>query len=436
MLLILQLEGMYVIELSEKQRWVVSKISEMLKDGQRIIKVGGLAGTGKTTLAVQLPELLGIERKEVCFIAPTNKATLVLSEKHKAQNISQRITTVHKKFYRPISRHCPTCPYTQSERKLCHGNNTYNACGCVLTFNPREIGGIKLFICDESSMIGRILYDDIIDTMPPDSAIVFFGDHFQLPPVESGSELIRLGYSYNDKLDLMDDAPIKMDSVDDIHRQAKDSPIIQLAHKVRNGQTLGYGDFSPEVRRLPYPDDGEFDINLDNTDLMMLTFFSKNNYYVNSKPARNFTFHSLNKSVRSLRGLTGPPKPGEKVVCNRNIKHHGIPKGARGVIDWLEVIDSESYLATITTEYGKTLTRVQISAKQFEGMMPDGADHLQRWSYAYAQTTHTAQGSEYDEVVIFEPDEGFQRKLSSGQQYDRWLYTGVTRAKKRLTIFG
>jgi exodeoxyribonuclease-5 len=425
-----------MIELTEKQAWVVSEIDNSLRNGQRIVKVGGLAGTGKTTLAVQLPELLGIDRKEVCFIAPTNKATLVLGEKHKALDISQRVVTIHNKFYRPISHHCSTCPYRTDERDLCHGSGTYNACGCVLSFNPREIGGTRLLICDESSMVGRILYDDIIETMPKNSSIIFFGDHFQLPPVESGSELVRLGYNYKSKLDLMSDANIKMDNVADIHRQAKDSPIIQLAHKIRNGERLEYGEFSQDVRRLSFPNDGEFDIDLDNPDLMMLTFFSRENYYVTSKPNRNFTFHYLNKGVRSIRGLSGPPKPGERVVLAKNIRHHGIPKGTRGVIDWLKELDSQTYLATITTEYGKTLSRVHISAKQFEGMMPDGADHLQRWSYAYAQTTHTAQGSEYDEVVIFEPDSSFQKRLANGREYDRWLYTGVTRAKKRLTIFG
>jgi exodeoxyribonuclease-5 len=46
----------------------------------------------------------------------------------------------------------------------------------------------------------------------------------------------------------------------------------------------------------------------------------------------------------------------------------------------------------------------------------------------YVLTVHTSQGSQGDDVVLF--DESFAFQDSRG----RWLYTGITRAAKRLSV--
>jgi exodeoxyribonuclease-5 len=43
-------------------------------------------------------------------------------------------------------------------------------------------------------------------------------------------------------------------------------------------------------------------------------------------------------------------------------------------------------------------------------------------------TVHKSQGSQWDDVVLF--DESFAFQDSSA----RWLYTGITRAAKRLSV--
>ena len=50
------------------------------------------------------------------------------------------------------------------------------------------------------------------------------------------------------------------------------------------------------------------------------------------------------------------------------------------------------------------------------------------FDYGYVLTVHKAQGSQWDDVVLF--DESF----AFPESRDRWLYTGVTRAAKRLTV--
>ena len=54
-------------------------------------------------------------------------------------------------------------------------------------------------------------------------------------------------------------------------------------------------------------------------------------------------------------------------------------------------------------------------------------DTIDRFEFAYAVTCHKAQGSEYDNVVVIDESHVFENRSA-------WLYTAVTRAKKKLTI--
>ena len=56
------------------------------------------------------------------------------------------------------------------------------------------------------------------------------------------------------------------------------------------------------------------------------------------------------------------------------------------------------------------------------------ASAYDEFDYGYVLTVHKAQGSQWDDVVLF--DESF----AFGETRERWLYTGVTRAAKRLTV--
>jgi exodeoxyribonuclease V len=50
------------------------------------------------------------------------------------------------------------------------------------------------------------------------------------------------------------------------------------------------------------------------------------------------------------------------------------------------------------------------------------------FDFGYVLTVHKAQGSQWDDVVLFDESGAFP------DNRDRWLYTGVTRAAKRLTV--
>jgi exodeoxyribonuclease-5 len=50
------------------------------------------------------------------------------------------------------------------------------------------------------------------------------------------------------------------------------------------------------------------------------------------------------------------------------------------------------------------------------------------FDFGYALTVHKAQGSQWDDVALFDESFAFREHRA------RWLYTGVTRAAKRLTL--
>ena len=50
------------------------------------------------------------------------------------------------------------------------------------------------------------------------------------------------------------------------------------------------------------------------------------------------------------------------------------------------------------------------------------------FTYGYALTVHKAQGSQWDDVVLFDESFAFREHRA------RWLYTGLTRAAKRITV--
>ena len=57
-----------------------------------------------------------------------------------------------------------------------------------------------------------------------------------------------------------------------------------------------------------------------------------------------------------------------------------------------------------------------------------GAFTLNRFEYGYCISCHKSQGSEFNNVVVF--DESYCFK----EDRNRWLYTAITRAKKNLII--
>ena len=83
-------------------------------------------------------------------------------------------------------------------------------------------------------------------------------------------------------------------------------------------------------------------------------------------------------------------------------------------------------------DFGHKVTKVSVRGDCFGGAI-DTIPWEQRkpydeFDYGYVLTVHKSQGSQWDDVVLFDESFAFQESRA------RWLYTGITRAAKRLSV--
>jgi hypothetical protein len=107
-------------------------------------------------------------------------------------------------------------------------------------------------------------------------------------------------------------------------------------------------------------------------------------------------------------------REGDKVLQTKNINDLEISNGDIGIID--SITKTKDGILTVVNFDGIV---VEFSKKHFDDL-----------KLGYAISIHKSQGSEF-EIVIMPMDLSFKRML-----YRKLLYTGVTRAKKSLTLVG
>ena len=83
-------------------------------------------------------------------------------------------------------------------------------------------------------------------------------------------------------------------------------------------------------------------------------------------------------------------------------------------------------------EFGHKVTKVSVRQDCFEGGIEaipwEQRKPYDEFDYGYVLTVHKSQGSQWDDVVLFDESFAFQDSRA------RWLYTGITRAAKRLSV--
>ena len=196
----------------------------------------------------------------------------------------------------------------------------------------------------------------------------------------------------------------------EIHRQARDSPIIKMATIVRDGGRLQVGDYGDGSRVVHL-----HDYRVEACDQILV--------------GRNFTRRNINIGMREGYGRYGSyPLGGDKLVCLRNDFRRGFLNGSLWIVE--RVIkasdDGPIVLRVVSEEGGAAAVTATTHAGFFNGRpIPDPREYV-NFDFGYALTVHKAQGSQWDDVVLH----GEQNYL--GADARRWLYTGLTRAAKRI----
>ena len=367
------------MEWSEQQDLALGAVNDWIRRGDTpIFRLFGYAGTGKTTLAKHLAE--GVDG-HVLFGAFTGKAAQVLRQKG-----CPGASTIHAMIYRPD---------TSSD------DDDESDVPAFVINRDSPAHDANLIIIDECSMVDEMLGSDLLSFGKP---VLVLGDPAQLPPVSGG------GYFTEAEPDVM---------LTEIHRQARDNPIIRLAQEVREGGKLSHGDY--DTVQVIGRDGLDTDAVLAADQVLV---------------GRNVTRQRYNKRLRELKDFDGPyPQVGDKLVCLRNNHQKGLLNGGIWMVDKVSSRTGKDIKMRVSPELDHELSgRVALKVpkalfEEHEGEVPwvirkrgDAFD------YGYALTVHKAQGSQWNDVMLFDESWAFR------EHRQRWLYTAITRAAETLTI--
>jgi exodeoxyribonuclease-5 len=353
------------IILTEEQAEALSCIQDWLDDGGDEFRLGGYAGTGKTTMLRHLVQSVD-KRPIVC--AFTGKACSVLRKK------GIPASTIHSVIYEPAD---PDSRNHEWRLKPIH-----------------KLDG-DFFIVDEASMISRELYEDMKSFLVP---ILFVGDPGQLEPV-------------GDNPNLMADPDFVLQT---IHRQAAENPILRLASDVRGGAGIPLGVREKQLVTTTWP--------APVTNMLMADQIIV---------GANATRRNWNQVIRAEKGFKGGPIcVGEKVIVLRNCRENQLFNGQILFVDSVNYENDTTWDVNARDEQGLRFDRLKLWKKGFEGKTPNSDDRLPKRAvfadYGYVITCHKAQGSEWDNVIVFDCGQ------SALWDVRRWRYTAITRAAKAL----
>ena len=154
---------------------------------------------------------------------------------------------------------------------------------------------------------------------------------------------------------------------------------------------------------------------------------------------RNNTRRAYNMRMRQRQNIEEPlPVAGDKLVCLRNNRKKGLFNGGLWRVKSRTASRSKSRIVSMRLspdeEFGYKVTKVSVRCDCFEGgieQIPwEQRKPYDEFDYGYVLTVHKSQGSQWDDVVLFDESFAFQDSRA------RWLYTGITRAAKRLSDGG
>ena len=385
--MILELEDFFDIKYNSCQLDAIKK--SYMKD---FLIITGGPGTGKTTIMKGIVELYRLMEKlsyeklndKIALLAPTGRAAKRMSE-----TTGMPASTIHRFL------------------KWSRDTNKFQV-------NEYNRSKVEFVIIDEASMIDTYLMASLLKGISSNCKVILVGDDHQLPSVGPGQVLH----------DLIESHALQVVELTELYRQGIDSNIISLAYDIRN-QSVNKDIFNVE-------DDLTFIECRDNEVIPNICEICNTYKDLNYKKFQILApmykglngIDAINKNVQDIFNSKSRTKK-EKVIGEFNFREDD------KVIQLTNMPDDNVYNGDIGI-----IDRIQSSPKSeihidFDGnLVKYTPANFINFRSAYSISIHKAQGSEFDVVVI--PIVNAYNKML----YQKLIYTGVTRAKKRLYIVG
>lgn len=221
----------HIITYNEKQSEFITIAG---KQGQSAVLIGA-AGTGKTTCQKGVIRALiesgsagNIESNGHRYLTPGSPGIVVCAYTRRAvanirknvdSNMQNNCITIHKLLeYQPVYNTVLDEATGEEKTKMAFVATRNSS-------NPLP-PSIKTIIIEEGSMLGTDLYRELKDACPHNPQYIFLGDIQQLPPVFGPA---ILGFKL-----------LELPSIEltEVYRQALESPIIKLAHRILSGNAI------------------------------------------------------------------------------------------------------------------------------------------------------------------------------------------------------
>jgi len=413
--------------LNRDQQAGFMQVIKFINGTEKYMNISGPAGTGKTFFISQIAEGILRHKKQsstldaVVITATTNKAVAVIAEA--MPNRSKEIKTVYNFMNLRVKENFST------------GKTS------VIPTNSWRVHQGILLIIDECSMVNKELFKWLDSGLSSSCKVIFVGDMNQLAPIR---EEISPIYTENYNTAYLT-IPV---------RNAGKQALMDLCEQAR--QTVLTGVFT-KIKEVP----GVIDF----VDGPTLKGVLEREYLKEDPNHRVISYTNkrvieYNTYIRMLRGYTNPFEVGEILSNNAAVDLMGkqrlyTDQIVRVTSIIADVMNTDIILGhafrTITMEVEDVTTGRKHEATSF-AFPNDRRDVLKHYSdnttwdkyfriknsipdlrSVAASTTHKAQGSTYDSVIVDLADIG---KSTNKGQTARMQYVALSRPKTKITIRG
>lgn len=389
-----ELQKINNIEYNDEQKKAIKKALE-----NNILIITGGPGTGKTTIIKAITELYQHLNKldydefteRLALLAPTGRASKRMSES----------------TYLPAS--------------TIHRFLKWNKDTLEFMVNEDNKSDVELVIVDEVSMIDINLFDSLLKGLKRNVKLILVGDYDQLPSVGPGNLL----------KDLICSEVVDVVHLKHLYRQDENSYIISLAYEIKDGDLSenflnSYSDYTflkcsanHIKQNLMNLCEKVIEKGYDYKRMQILApmYKGENGIDTLNKELQD-VFNPKTPEKREIKSGNIIFRENDKILQLVNMPDENVFNGDIGVIKYIKYGNtSKSKKDEIYVDFDGNL--VKYTPKDFSKI-----------KHGFIISIHKSQGSEF-EMVIMPMAHSYRRML-----YKKLVYTGVTRAKKKLIIIG